>query len=217
MRALHERFLDEIGEERRRRSSRRGLLVGSAKLAGGGLLAFGGGLGTGRFALAQALEDNVDVLNYALTLERLEAAFYNVGLDTFSQGDFDAEIFNNIVIIRDHEMQHVATLSETVTMLGGSPVEEQEYDFGDAFADPAAFLETGAVLENTGVQAYDGAAQFLTDPDLLTAAGGIVAVEARHAAYLNELNDLSPFPDAVETPLPPDDVRAAIAPFIEGA
>ncbi len=99
-------------------------------------------------------------------------------------------------------------------MLDGEPVAEDEYDFGDAYDDPAAFLVTAQALENTGVSAYDGAGQFLSDPALLTAAGGIVAVEARHAAYLNELNGEVPFPDAFETPLSPDEVQPIVEEFI---
>jgi hypothetical protein len=69
-------------------------------------------------------------------------------------------------------------------------------------------------LENVGVAAYDGAGQFLKNADLLTAAGSIVAVEARHASYLNLVNGTSPFPAAVETPMTPDEVLAAAGGFI---
>ena len=216
MRPLHEHFLDEIVGERQRLSSRRGFLVGSAKLAGGGALALavGGATGVRRFASAQELATDLDVLNYALTLEHLEATFYRGGLEAFGEEDFDAGVFDNLIAIRDHEAAHVAALTATIEELDGEPVEELEYDFGDAFDAPDAFLATAQALENTGVSAYDGAGQFLSDPDLLTAAGGIVAVEARHAAYLNELNGEVPFPASFETPLPPDEVRAIAEQFI---
>ena len=77
-----------------------------------------------------------------------------------------------------------------------------------------AFMMTAAALENTGVSAYDGAGQFISDPDLLTAAGSIVAVEARHASYLNLLNGEMPFPAAFETPLTMDEVLEIAGPFI---
>jgi hypothetical protein len=66
------------------------------------------------------------------------------------------------------------------------------------------------------VAAYDGAGQFIENADLLTAAGSIVAVEARHAAYFNLLQGTSPFPGAVETPMTPDEVLAAAGGFITG-
>jgi hypothetical protein len=76
-------------------------------------------------------------------------------------------------------------------------------------------MKTAMALENTGVSAYDGAAQFIMDPDLLTAAGSIVAVEARHASYLNLLNGEVPFPNAFEMPKTPEEILAIAGPFIK--
>jgi len=158
------------------------------------------------------------VLNYALTLEHLEASFYRDGLDGFVEGDFEDGVFANLGLIRDHEVAHVETLIAVIGDLGDDPVEEADYDFGDAFDDPEAFLATAQTLENTGVAAYTGAAQFLIDDDdLLTAALTIHGVEARHASYLNRLNGASPFPDAVDGPLTPDQVMAIATPFFVAA
>ncbi len=215
MRPLHERFLVGITEERRRLTSRRSLVRRAAKLAGSGTLtvAVVGGTGFRRFTSAQEFAGDIDVLNYALTLEHLEATFYREGLEMFGADDFAGDVFDNLALIRDHEAAHVILLTDTVAQLGGAPVMELTYDFGYG-DDPAAFLGVAQALENTGVQAYDGAAQFLTDPGLVTAAGGIVAVEARHASYLNDLNEDVPFPAAFEMPLPPDEVLDIATPFI---
>jgi hypothetical protein len=97
--------------------------------------------------------------------------------------------------------------------MGGTPVAEATYDFGYG-TDPVAFLATAAALENTGVSAYDGAAQYIQTPDLLPVAGGIVAVEARHASYLNLINGTEPFPASFETPLTPAEVLDIATPFI---
>ena len=164
------------------------------------------------------LETPVDVLNYALTLEHLEYAFYRDGLEEFSAEDFSAAGYADNVyawfgIIRDHEMAHVETITQVITDLGGEPVAEAAYDFG--YTDLAGFIGVAQVLENTGVSAYQGAAQFLIDEDeLLTAALTIHGVEARHAAYLNGLQGESPFPEAVNPTLTPDEVLAAAGPFI---
>ncbi|MBA2753816.1 MAG: ferritin-like domain-containing protein [Chloroflexia bacterium] len=218
-RPMHERLVATINEERERLASRRGFLTGTAKLAGGGALALSmtGIPGFASRAEAQAeLEDDVDVLNYALTLEHLEFAFYRDGLealgeDSFGVGPFDDSIFERLTEIRDHEETHVETLTSVIEDLDGEPVEEAEYVFD--FTDAAVFLATAQVLENTGVSAYDGAAQFISDPALLTAAGTIVAVEARHAAYLNLVNGTLPFPDSFENPLTPEEVLLAAGPF----
>ena len=164
------------------------------------------------------LKTPVDVLNYALTLEHLEHAFYRNGLQEFTTDDFAAagyaaNVYEYFGLIRDHELAHVETITQVITDLGGEPVGEAEYDFG--YTDLAGFVGVAQVLENTGVSAYQGAAQFLIDEDeLLTAALTIHGVEARHAAYLNGLQGESPFPDAVNPTLTPDEVLAAAGPFI---
>jgi hypothetical protein len=170
-------------------------------------------------ARAQTTFDGpVDVLNYALTLEHLEYAFYRDGLEEFAAEDFVDAGFAEVVYeylgaIRDHEQEHVETLTQVVTDLGGEPVEEAEYDFG--YTDLAGFLAVAQALEDTGVAAYQGAAGSLIDEDeLLTAALTIHGVEARHAAYLGGLNGASPFPEAVNPTLTPDEVLEIAGPFI---
>jgi rubrerythrin len=212
-------LLAEIMSERRR-VTRRAMLAGSARFAAGAAavmsLATVPGLPGIRQVAAQELTTDLDVLNYALTLEHLEYAFYRdgVGLFTFGEDGRGASIDESFAAIRDHEGEHVTTLTTVITDLGGTPVEEASYDFGDAYSDPGAFMATAMALENTGVSAYDGAAQFLTNPDLLTAAGSIVAVEARHASYLNLLNGEVPFPASFEMTLSPEEVLEIAGPFI---
>jgi rubrerythrin len=210
-------LLAEISAERMR-MSRRSMLAGSVKLAGGAAMALSlaNGPSIRGLVAAQELMSDLDVLNYALTLEHLEYAFYRdgVGLFAFGNDSRGQSIDDNLAAIRDHEGEHVTTLTSVITDLGGTPVEEANYDFGDAYGDATAFLATAMALENTGVSAYDGAAQFITDPDLLTAAGSIVAVEARHASYLNLINGENPFPAAFETPKSPAEILEIAGPFI---
>jgi len=216
----HTNLLDVVFEERERLLSRRSLLGGSAKLGVAAAVVFGLGapLRMNRMsALAQdiALNTDVDVLNYALTLEHLEYAFYRDGIGNFTFGadPFGQSIDNNLAAIRDHEGAHVDALTQAISGMGGTPVAEATYDFGYG-ADPVKFLATAAALENTGVSAYDGAGQYIQNPDLLPVAGGIVAVEARHASYLNLVNGVEPFPNSFEMVKTPDEVLQIAGPFI---
>ncbi len=162
----------------------------------------------------------VDVLNYALTLEHLEATFYRMGMEQFIDADYVALGFQPGVreyvgMIAEHEATHVETLTGVISDLDGEPVEEAEYDFG--FTDLTTFLATAAAVENLGVAAYTGAAQYLIEEDgLLTAALTIHGNEARHAAYLNIVTGTSPFPNAVDAPNTPDEVLEIAGPFITG-
>lgn len=246
VRPIHEQILEAVAEERRRIASRRGFLKTSAKLAGGGAVAMAvaGTTLTGgrRSALAQEFESDLDILQYALTLELLESTFYEEGLDKFSDKDFEEalgdesdkdedkdeektpivnaqggsarSIRDRIVEIGEHEKEHVEVLTQTITDLGFAPVEGGDFDFGDAFDDVEAFLETAQALENTGVSAYLGAAPSITDPTVLAAAASIATVEGRHAGYLNLLNGESPFPDTFDEALTRDEVLAIAGDFI---
>jgi rubrerythrin len=166
-------------------------------------------------ATPQVQMSDLDVLNYALTLEHLTYAYFRDGIGhlRFGADSRGASIDDNLVIVRDQESDHVATLTQEIVKLGGSPVAEATYDFGDAFDDPAKFIETAVALENTSVDAYDGAVQYLTDPDVLAIASSIAAVEARHASYLTLLNGQLPFPAAFETPLAPAAVQGITRPL----
>jgi rubrerythrin len=200
--------------------SRRDLLRGSAVAAGAGIVAGTQFLNFNR--VSAQFNSDIDILNYALTLEHLEYAFYRDGLAQLGAGAFGGfagagpqSVYNNLIAIRDHEGAHVNTLRQVIQSLGGTPVEEAQYNFG--YTDAASFIAVAQALENTGVSAYDGAVRFVQTPDLAEAAATIATVEARHAAYLNLLNGASPFPAAFDTPLSQAQVLAIAGPFIVSA
>jgi rubrerythrin len=218
-------------EAHQRLSSRRTFLSGSAKLLGGGALALGLGAAP---AFAKGNNDDgdkgrgvsdVDILNYALVLERLEYEFYRRYLDRFSERQIEGasifdgfgnkvrgKIYKNLVRIRNHEKTHVQTLIKVIKSLGGKPVGDSEYDFG--VKNVADFVATARVLEDTGVSAYDGAIAYIHRPGLQTAGATIATVEARHASYLRLLNGKVPFPEAFDDPKAPRKVCEAVDPFI---
>jgi rubrerythrin len=168
---------------------------------------------------------DVPLLNYALTLEHLENAFYREGLAEFA----DEELANADVLSRfgesvrmdvpghletvgAHEKAHVEALAATVEDLGGTPVEEASYDFG--YETPSEFLGVAKALENTGVAAYKGAAPSVSNDEVFSAALSIHSVEARHAAFLNELNATSPFPAGVDEPKSMQEVTEIASQFV---
>ncbi|MBX0295649.1 ferritin-like domain-containing protein [Haloarcula nitratireducens] len=168
---------------------------------------------------------DVNVLNYALTLEHLENAFYREGLETFSDdelmhadalSEFSDELKmlvpDHIETVGAHEAAHVSAISDTVQKLGGTPVQEANYDFG--YETPSEFLGVAKALENTGVAAYKGAVDTVSNDDVFAAALGIHSVEARHAAFLNEVNATSPFPKAVDEPKSMSEVKEIAGQFI---
>lgn len=221
MRQVHEQLLAAIVEERERIVSRRSVLTGGLKLGAAAALAttaFGSPAlrRVGALAAAQDFANDVEVLNYALTLEHLEYAFYRDGVGKFDLGSdpFGNAIATYAMAIRDHEKAHVDTLTKVIGDMGGTPVKEATYDFGYG-SDPKKFLATAAALENTGVMAYDGAGRYLKSADLLTAAGSIVAVEARHASYLNLVTGAIPFPAGFEQAKSKSDILKVAGPFIK--
>lgn len=207
-------------------SSRRSFLLRSAA-AGAGALALA--VGSSNTALAHDGSDDdfddVEVLNFALTLEHLEYAFYRDGLERFDAKDFrkadvlkgfgnrmKSDVLPNLEEVRDHEEIHVDTLTSIIDDMGGTPVEEAHYDFG--YDTASEFLGIAAVLENTGVSAYDGAISLIEAEELLTAGATIATVEARHASYLNTLNGDSPFPEPFDDAVSPSDTLDAAGGFI---
>lgn len=136
--------------------------------------------------------DAISVLNFALTLEYLEASFYEQGLS--ANGLLTGDTRATIALIGAHEDQHVDFLRTAISGAGGTPVESPEFDFtaGGAFADvfsnEATFLAVAQALEDTGVRAYKGqAGNLLGTGDILTAALQIHSVEARHASMIRRM------------------------------
>ena len=220
MQTLHDQLLDQVFQERARLVSRRALLAGGAGLLAGaatiGVIP-GGSIGPDS-ALAQTkspFANDIEILNFALTLEHMEATLYRDGAGQFAFGfdGFGNDIGAWLAAAGKHENTHVSTLTQVIAGLGGVPVAESVYNFG--YSDAQSFLTTAAALENVGVAAYDGAGRYLKDLGLITAAASIVAVEARHAAYLNLITGANPFPDAVDPAKDADAVHKTIDPFVQ--
>lgn len=162
-----------------------------------------------RRALAASGGGDVDILNFALTLEYLEATFYE---EAKKRAGATGELKSLVGLLAKDEAEHVAALKGTIKKLGGKPVAKPKFDF--PYEDTAGFLELAQTFEDTGVSAYNGAAPMIEAEEVLAAAGSIVQVEARHAAAIRLQNEAEPAPDAFDPSLDEAKVLKAVEPFL---
>jgi len=158
---------------------------------------------------AEQAAGDLAIVNYALTLEYLEADFYAKVVDS---GLFKGAQLEVIKVFGDHEAQHVTALEGTASKLG-EPAAMPETTF--PLSSAKSVLELAATVENLGAAAYLGQAGRIMDKEILAAALAIHTVEARHAAALNTLLGKTSTPDgAFAAPASMDDVLAKVKPFI---
>lgn len=162
-------------------------------------------------ALAASAATELDILNFALTLEYLETNFYehkakDVALS--GQAKSLAAQFGH------EESKHVATLNKAIKAAGGTPVKQPMFVF--PVSDQSSFLRLAYALENVGVGAYNGAGPALAHTAYLPVAGSIVQVEARHAAAMAVLSGAKVTPNgAFDKPLTKAQVLAKIKPLVK--
>lgn len=162
-------------------------------------------------ATLQGLSD-LDILNFALTLEHLEAEFYKMAV---SGGKLSGDVLTILTAVRDHEVAHVDTLTQVITQLGGTPAAKNaSYNFGD-MSTQDAILATAETLEGVGVGAYTGAAALIKDKTtLLPAAASIEQVEARHYGAIRYLRGSDPSPSSLGPSLTVAEVQDAVKPIL---
>ncbi len=162
-------------------------------------------------ALAASGSGDIDILNFALTLEYLETNFYQVkGRSVRLSGEakklaseFGAE-----------EAQHIAALTKAIRAGGGKPAKMPKFSF--PVTDQASFLKLAYTLENVGVGAYNGAGPALQNKAYLAAAGSIVQIEARHAAAIGLLTNKPVTPNGgFDKPMSKAQVLKAARPLIK--
>jgi hypothetical protein len=162
-----------------------------------------------RKALAASGGGDVGILNFALTLEYLEASFYE---EAKSRARASGDLKSLIGLLAMDEQQHVEALSASIKKLGGKPVAKPRFEF--PYGNTAGFLELAQTLEDTGVSAYNGAGPAIESKEVLGAAGSIVQVEARHAAAIRLQNEEEPSPQAFDPALDEAQVLKAVEPFL---
>jgi rubrerythrin len=202
-------------------SRRRFLAVGGSSTAMAAFLAACGGdsdtttmmgSGGGASETAQFGKGDVGILNYALTLEYLETAFY---ADVVKSGLFKGSDLETIRKFGREEAEHVQALTQAVKSLGGKPAPEPKTEF--PLKSAKSVLELAGTVENLGAAAYLGQAANIESPEVLASALAIHSVEGRHAAVLNTLLGESITPDgAFAVPADAKTVLESVEPFIVG-
>ena len=169
--------------------NRRSFLRGGGLLVGGSVLA--GVLPSVAFG-ASLPKGDVDILNYALTLEYLESAFYD---EANAKANLTGDLGRFAKTAGEHEATHVQALKKT---LGAKAVKKPKFDFQGTTESAGTFGKTAITLEDTGVMAYQGQAGNIKTPAVLKAAISIHPVEARHAAWVRNIvmGGSSPAPEA---------------------
>jgi Ferritin-like domain len=172
--------------------------IGVGALVGGG--AFLGALPS---IAGAATSGDVAILNFALTLEYLESSFYAEAVSS----KFPGKIGQFASIVSGHENAHVGFLKGA---LGSAAVKEPTFAFGATTTDMAKFKATSQVLEDTGVEAYLGQVGNISSKKILAAAGSILPIEARHAAWIRTLNGVLGAPAAFQVAKTKAQILAAV-------
>jgi hypothetical protein len=152
---------------------------------------------------------DLGIVNYALTLEYLEADFYDKAIES---GFFHGSTLATLKEFGSEEHQHVVALKKAATSLG-KPAAKPTSKF--PIQSAAQVTKLAGTVENLGASAYLGQAGNIKSKEILAAALAIHTIEARHAAVLNTLLKMSPTPDgAFAKSMTMDQVLAAVKPFI---
>jgi rubrerythrin len=193
-------------------------LAGGAVMGGGALLGAlspAGAMAAGKGRPPASFgKGDIGILNFALTLEYLEAAFYNEATannkkTSFLKKNKQAQAF--LKTVTADENAHVAYLKKA---LGSKAIAAPKVDFGATTSSEASFIKTSVALENTGVHAYSGQALNIATPSTVAAALSILTVEARHASVAGLL--LKPTPGNIspdgpfDTPFTAKEVLKAV-------
>jgi rubrerythrin len=188
-----------LTESAARLSSRAAFLRSGAVSVAVGTLALPGA------ARAAKRDADEDILNYALSLEYLQAAFYT---EAERLGALSGRVAEQARVVGSHERAHVKALQ---SLLGKRAIKRPRFDFQGVTEDPAEYRKTAVAFEDLGTAAYKAEAPKIQNPEFLAAAISIHSVEARHAAWIRRIAGSLPAPDAFDEPKPRPEVKRLVA------
>jgi hypothetical protein len=161
-------------------------------------------------ALAQEAIGDIDLLNFLLVVQHVEAGMYDQAV---GEVDLSSETRETISTFLDHERAHVAVLGRLVRRLGGDPEEAPGLDFGSRMSSERSFLLVANDVEE--VASYSGtvAARQLASKDLLAEVAKLLQVDSRHSAAIATRRGQLPTPSAFEGTLSRDEARQRLRRF----
>jgi len=175
-----------------------------------------GATGTNPFGDLVKLKSDLDIFNFALILEYLEADFYARVVQAQTQRAYlKGRIPDIAQKLAADEAVHVASITQRIQAQGGTPVASPEFQFPEeTFISEVAFLDLAAVLEQNGVHAYLGAAPKIKRSDNLRYAASIYGIEARHTGLIRFASGRVFAPKSMESPLPAREIARRSMAFI---
>jgi rubrerythrin len=195
--AMHEREAAVEGGLTRRRAL--GVAVAGALAGGGAAFVTRGGAGSVGAATSHQLDTRI--IDYYLTLERVQLAFYDAAVKARK---LDGEPLELALAVRDQEQRHVAFLQDWLKGAAGPPPHTT---FDEAVTSAGGFLQAAIDLEEAAIAGYIGQSAHLGEDTMRTIAT-LLSVEARQVAWLRDLAGVSPAPRAADLPRAPGDVMA---------
>jgi hypothetical protein len=160
-----------------------------------------------RPADAAAAISDLDILNFALRFERLQATFYTQADEMGTIARMNDAKQEWARTLGAHERAHVKIIKQ---VLGRKAGPRPYFDFGDANETPAAFTRTAVAMEDLTVALLTGIAPQVRDRGLIAAVAGLLTVEARHAAWARHLVGATPAPRSFDEPRSLHSVRGAV-------
>ncbi len=162
--------------------------------------------------MATTFATDVDVLNYALTLEHFESALYKALIAANKLTDPTEQKY--LTAFGKHEATHVTLLTEVITLLGGTPVAPRSMYNLPMIASRDDVVNNILSVEDVGASAYLGAAGMIQSKDLLEVAVNIHNVEAEHASAWRFVANMKSAPDTIAKGRTPDEVLMIVTPFL---
>ncbi|KAG5735393.1 hypothetical protein E4T56_gene11105 [Termitomyces sp. T112] len=159
-------------------------------------------------------QNDVNTLNYLLSVSNLQNAFYkqnlaNLDENAFNSSGYGPEVRNNFAQIQQNKQAQVDLLAQT---LGTQATPYCNYDFH--VTNASNFTATSQVIENIGTSAFVGSIGDISNSTLRTWAASILGSDARTASYTASVNGNQPFDGPFDTPLSPQEVTTLTGPYI---